>query len=305
MTTRSMLNQFFTVLGLCLLLFAASVGAQERLRPFVLASSGPGNFDDRVAEVSSQLALAGYEVLGEYRPYDGAAVVIITSPSLQTVALANDQGGFAATLRVAVTAVDDEIQVSYVNPAYLADAYRLDHDLAEQQSTLADTLGAIEDFGSKRGLKPRSLRRYHYMMGMEYFTDPYELGSFENAETAIAAVDKGLANNQDGLSQVYRLAIPDSDIVVYGVAMLPDGEDNKAFNDAYQMSIVDFQSPRSTAYLPYEIVINGGEVTALHMRFRMAVHFPDLSMMGKHSFMTLMSSPNAIRKALEGVVRSD
>lgn len=304
MTTSSMLNRFFTALCLCLL-FASSVSAQDRLKPFVLASSAPGDFDERVAEVSSQLAAAGYELLGEYRPYDGAAIVIITSASLQSVALANDQGGFAATLRVAITALDDEIQVSYVNPAYLAEAYRLDHDLAEQQSSLADALGVIEEFGSKRGLKPRSLRRYHYMMGMEYFTDPYELGAFESTQAATAAVDQGLADNPDGLSQVYRLAIPDSDIVVYGVAMQPEGEGNKAFNDAYQMSIVDFQSPRSTAYLPYEIVVDGGEVTALHMRFRMAVHFPDLSMMGKHSFMTLMSSPNAIHKALEGVVRPD
>jgi hypothetical protein len=41
------------------------------------------------------------------------------------------------------------------------------------------------------------------------------------------------------------------------------------------------------------------------MRFRMAVHFPDLSMMGKHSFMTLMPSPKAIEKALKGAVAGE
>jgi len=40
---------------------------------------------------------------------------------------------------------------------------------------------------------------------------------------------------------------------------------------------------------------------ALHMRFRMAVHYPDLKMMGSHSFMGIMQSPAAIQKALTAV----
>ena len=44
-----------------------------------------------------------------------------------------------------------------------------------------------------------------------------------------------------------------------------------------------------------------GEVEALHMRFRMAVHFPDLPMMGAHGFTKLMSSPGATEDALESV----
>jgi hypothetical protein len=45
-------------------------------------------------------------------------------------------------------------------------------------------------------------------------------------------------------------------------------------------------------------MVDGTDVVALNMRFRMAVHYPDLKMMGKNSFMTLMSSPGAIQKAL-------
>jgi hypothetical protein len=55
-------------------------------------------------------------------------------------------------------------------------------------------------------------------------------------------------------------------------------------------------------YSPYEVLVNGGVVEALPMRFRMAVHFPDLSMMGKHGFTKLMSSPRTTEKALEPVV---
>jgi len=45
-------------------------------------------------------------------------------------------------------------------------------------------------------------------------------------------------------------------------------------------------------------MVTGNLVVALHMRFRMAVHYPDLKMMGENSFMKLMPSPEAIRKAL-------
>jgi hypothetical protein len=39
-------------------------------------------------------------------------------------------------------------------------------------------------------------------------------------------------------------------------------------------------------------------VYAQYARFRIAVSFPDLSMMGANSFMNIMKSPEAIREAL-------
>ena len=38
------------------------------------------------------------------------------------------------------------------------------------------------------------------------------------------------------------------------------------------------------------------------MRFRMAVHFPNLSMMGQHGFTKLMPYPGDIEDALEGML---
>ena len=65
---------------------------------------------------------------------------------------------------------------------------------------------------------------------------------------------------------------------------------------------VKFEGSAKIAYFPYEILVNGNEVEALHMRFRMAVHFPDLNMMGDHGFMKLMASPKATEQALRGLV---
>jgi hypothetical protein len=46
------------------------------------------------------------------------------------------------------------------------------------------------------------------------------------------------------------------------------------------MSEIDFKDVRSTAHLPYDILVSGNRVYALYARFRIAVSFPDLSMRG-------------------------
>ena len=68
------------------------------------------------------------------------------------------------------------------------------------------------------------------------------------------------------------------------------------------MSIVDFEGCKKRAYFPYEVLVDGKNVEALHMRFRMALHFPNLRMTGKHGFTKLMSAPGATNDALEKMV---
>ena len=283
-------------------LAAASVLAQaadERLRPFLLANSNYETFETAIEQTSSRLTEGGFRVIGDYAPYDKAHIIIFTSDALQTLAAKTELGGFGAVLRAAVTEVDGDLQVSYVNPYYMAKAYRLDGDITPIAEQLEKELGPVEPFGSKKGVKTKSLPKYRYMFTTERFNEIYELGEFADQSMALAKVTSNLAENNRGLAQVYQLTLPGDQGVLIGVAMAPLDEDDKYYNDVFQMSVVDIAPVRSTAYLPYEILISGGKVQALHMRFRMAVHFPDLSMMGKHSFMTLMPSPTAIEKALK------
>jgi hypothetical protein len=85
---------------------------------------------------------------------------------------------------------------------------------------------------------------------------------------------------------------------VFGVALKGAAEADKNMDDAYIMREIDFKELKSTAHLPYEILVSGNKVYALYARFRIAISFPDLSMMGSNSFMNIMKSPEAIRKAL-------
>lgn len=296
-------------LGLLALALALSqaAAAAEKLKPFVLAYRGPGTLEAKVAEAKEKLSGAGFRIVGEYAPYENAHVVVFTSDRLLRAVARQKWGGFAAPQRVGVVKVGEEVQVHYVNPVYMAHAYRFKgDDLAWLRSELEAALGALQDFGAK-GLAPRKLRKYHYTFGMEYFDDPYELGSFGSYREAVARVERGLAEGKAGVTKVYRIDIPGKQETVFGVARRAPSPRMKHMDDKFIMHDTVEVRPKlkTTAYLPYEILVTGKDVIALHMRFRMAVFHPDFRMMGKYSFMTLMPSPDAIRKAFLITVSGD
>jgi hypothetical protein len=291
------------LLGVMLLPYAGSVQAEDHFKPFVLASRGAADFDTSVQETRDALSGAGFEIIGEYTPYantfvDSTRVIIVTNDELKKAAGKTEYGGFAAPWRVAVTKVGDDVQVAYANPIYIAYAYRLESDLSGVSEGLERALGVQETFGSEKGLTERKLRKYRYTFGMEYFDDVYKLAEYGSHKEAVAAVEKNLAEGLGGVSKVYRLDLG-NDVTVFGVARKasPDGDEH--MDETWIMGNVDAKEIKGTAYLPYEILLDGGDVVALHMRFRMALHYPDLKMMGKNSFMQIMPSPKATQTALK------
>lgn len=271
------------------------------LKPFVLASNGPGTLADKVEATKAALTANGFTIAGSYSPYPEATVIVVTSDELKNNAAQSEHGGFGAIQRVAVTQVKGAVQVSYTNPVYMANVYRMNGDLTDVAAKLQTALGKIDEFGAK-GLTAKKARKYHYMIGMEYFDEPSELAEYGSHEEALNAVEQGLAANKFGVSKVYRVDLPGGKESVFGVAMKGSGDDGKYMDDQYIMSEIDFKDVKSTAHLPYEILVSGNQVLALYARFRIAIDFPDLSMMGSHSFMHIMESPEAIRKALQKTV---
>ncbi|MGE5174295.1 MAG: hypothetical protein ACM3MD_10765, partial [Betaproteobacteria bacterium] len=252
-------------------------------------------------EVKTALIAQGFTIAGEYSPYPDAVVIVATNDELKGNAAKSEHGGFGAAVRISVTKVKDEVQVAYTNPVYMANAYRMQGDLSGVADKLAAALGKKEEFGAK-GLTAKKLRKYHYMMGMEYFDEPSKLAEYGSFEEAVSAVESGLSTGRGGVTKVYRIDIPDKKEAVFGVAMKGATEANKYMDDKFIMSEIDFKDIRSTAHLPYEILVSDNKVYALYARFRIAISFPDLSMMGSNSFMHIMKSPEAIRKALTQAV---
>ncbi len=285
--------------ALALLLSAGTALAEETLlKPFVLASKGAGSVADKVAASTAALKSNGFAVVGSYSPYADTTIIVVTSDELKNTAAKSELGGFGAAQRISVTKVRDEVQVSYTNPAYMANGYRMSGDLSVTAAKLQAALGKMDEFGAE-GLSAAKLRKYHYMIGMEYFDEPSTLAEYATHEEALKALETNLAAGKGGVTKVYRVDVPGKKESVFGVAMKSSAD--KYMDDQYIMSVIDFKEVKSAAHLPYEILVSDNKVLALYARFRIALDFPDLKMAGQNSFMKIMESPEAIRKALAAV----
>jgi hypothetical protein len=283
--------------AVALVLAAGIAGAAEpKMKPFVLASRATGDAAKVAEETKAKLATAGFEIAGSYSPYEGAVVFAVTSADLTKAAATQRFGGYAAAQRVTVTKLGDEVQVAYTNPPYMAAAYRMKADLAPVAAKLAEALGSVEEYGPKDAKSGKDLRGYHYMIGMPYFDDAWRLGAFASQAEAVATVEGGLAAGRGSTKKVYRVDVsPDETVFGVGLSAGCGGDPNV-------MKEIDFKPLRSTGHLPYELLVSKGEVYALHAKFRIAMNFTDLSMMGDHSFMRIRCAPDSIEGALKQVV---
>lgn len=287
-----------------LLPIGAMADEQTSYQPFVLASINDSGMEQQTEATIEALQKAGFTVAGQYSPRGNATVVVVSNDNLKSIAALSEKGGYGAGQRVSVTEIDGKTEVAFINPLYIQYAYRMGGDLQSLYDQLSEVLGNIEPYGAEKKMTPEKLLKYRYKPLMQRFDDPSELGSFESHEAAVAAVERGLATDGDPLTLVYRIDVPGKDQVVFGVGMKATGADEEELDidEAHQLSIVDFGGYSKVAYFPYEILVDGKDVEALHMRFRMAVHFPDLSMFGDHGFSKLMSSPGATEDAFEELV---
>ena len=302
-----MTDKIFNSLSLLLLLFCVSLPgfAEDKIKPFVLASVSAGKVSEKIPDIKTALEKNGFTIVGEYAPYEGTHLIIVSNDKLQKAGANHDRAGYIAAQRVSLTQRDNQVQVAYTYPPYMGAAYHVDVDLGDVTNALKLALGFTRLFGPAEGKTVTEIKKYHYMFGMEYFDDYLELASYSSHSSALAALEKNFKKADSGVSKVYSVAIPGTKQLLVGVAMKKFArkgvEGNKYMDDAFIMSEIDFKEIRSAAHLPYEILVTGDRIEALHARFRIAINFTDLSMMGDHSFMNIMASPDAIKQALTAV----
>ena len=287
----TMLVCFFVVMLLGI--SAPSWADDVSLKPFVLAYSGEGTIDAKLVEVKAAVEREGFQVVGEYAPYKGTHIVVVTSDELKNNAAKSNFGAYGAIARISLTEKGKNLQIAYFNPVYMAQAYKMKDGLAGTAAKLEKALGKKETFGSQKGLKADKLRTYHYMVLMPYFDDQVELAKYKSHEEAVQAVERNLAAGKGGTVKVYRVDLHGKKESVFGVG-IKDGDGS----DAAVMKTVDFGELKQTAHLPYELIISDGTVYMLHGKFRIALDFPDLTM---GTFMKISGAPSAIENALKQV----
>ena len=280
------------------LLLPSIAMSENKLKPFILAKTLTAtNFNDVISNSKTKLINNGFEIIGEYAPYKNVHILIITNNDLKKYASQSENGAYGAIQRVTITANNGTIQVAFTNPTYMSHVYRFKSDLTDITHKLKVSLGFEKEYGSDVGLSKEDLREYQYKWLMPNFTDRLELAEYTNYQDAIAAVSKALTNNEGGVNKLYQVNLPGKNETLFGVSMKGNNK-SECSSDKYIMSQIDFKKIKSSGHLPYEILVKNGNVYALFAEFRIAINFPDLSMMGDNSFMSIMCAPESIREAL-------
>lgn len=281
-----------------LLVLSWSLTAQK-LSPYILVGESDLKIESAEEKVASALAGQGFEVIGSYNVEGNQTlkVIVYTRKDLQDITLkVKDRGALAAALKVGLKSDGPGTKISYLNPEYLFQAYlRGEYDkhssglkkIASDAKAALSPLGSVnEGFGG--AMTAEELRDYHYKIMMPYFTDPVELEEFSSFEEGVATIQRNLKAKKGSTTEVYSLIFEDQQVAVFGVGLLDEEEGERHF-----LPII---GEDHLSAMPYEIILQGKEATMLHGRYRIALHWPELTM---GTFTKIMSTPGDIKGMLK------
>ena len=293
-----MKNIFLSFFALLMISFYAN--AQD-LSPYIKIGESSETIKAVSEQVVTTLKSNGFTVLGTYNPSGKSSlkVVAFTRTDLKnTVIKVKDRGALAAVLKVGLEKTGDKVVISYTNPDYLLRAYLMESyntyktSFETLSSDLKTTFSSIgNEFAPFGGtVKADKLKKYHYKVMMPYFTDPVELAEFDSFEQGLLKIQNNLFAKKGDTKLVYKLVYKTEKVAVFGVGLTSSEEGESHFLPKIGEAHV--------AALPYEIILQDKVATMLHGKYRIALHWPDLTM---GTFMKIMSTPGDIEDALEAV----
>lgn len=271
----------------------------QTLSPYILVGETDMDLVSAEQKVSSVLQENGFDVIGSYHVGGNQTqkVIVYTRQDLKDVVIqVKDRGALAAALKVGLKSDGPGTKISYLNPEYLFQAYLMDEydrhatGLEKVSKDVKETLSSLgsENKGFGGGMTAEELREYHYKIMMPYFTDPVELEEFASFEEGVKRIEKNLKAKKGETLWVYSLKFPNKKVAVYGIGLMNQEEGEKHF-----LPII---GQDHLAAMPYEIIIQGKEATMLHGRYRIALHWPDLTM---GTFTKIMSTPGDVKKVMK------
>lgn len=288
--------------SIAILMISISSFAQD-LTPYIKIRDSNESIQQVSQKVINALESNAYTVLGTYNPSNKNTLKVIafTRTDLKnTVIKVKDRGALAAVFKVGLEQKNGKVIISYTNPdyilrAYLGDNYNTYKTVFQKfSSDLKTTFSSIGNNFSPFGgtVKAENLKKYHYKIMMPYFTDPVELNDFSSFEEGLKVIENNLKAKKGNTVEVYKLVYAGEKVAVFGV-----GLQNKDEGEAHFLPII---GEAHVAALPYEIILQGNKATMLHGKYRLALHWPDLTM---GTFMKIMSTPGDIEDALEAVCK--
>lgn len=282
--------------------FSCSAIGQD-LAPYLKIVETNESIQQSSEKVINVLKENSFQVLGSYHPANRSSLQVIafTRNDLKNaVVKVSDRGALAAVFKVGLVENAGKVTISYTNPDYILRAYLMD-DYGSYKSTFekfsADLKTAFlalgDDFVPFGGtVAADKLKKYHYKIMMPYFTDPIELNEFASFAEGLKIIEDNLKAKKGQTVQVYKLVYPDSKVAVFGV-----GLNNKEEGESHFLPIIGIDH---AAAMPYEIILQDKKATMLHGKYRLALHWPDLTM---GTFMKIMSTPGDIEDMLEQICK--
>ena len=271
----------------------------QKLAPYIKVGESSKSVEQISEEVQNALTTNSFEILGTYNPEgkSNLKVIVFTNDKLKnTVVNVSDRGALAAAVKVGIVQKDGKTTISYTNPdyilrAYLRDNYNSFKTTFEQFSK--DVKIAFEPVGTEfmpfgGAIEQSKLKNYHYKIMMPYFTDPVELNEYASFEEGLKVIEKNLKAQKGYTKEIYRIVYPDQKIAVFGIGLASAEDGEQVF-----LPII---GEEHVAAMPYEIILQDNEVTMLHGKYRIALHWPDLTM---GTFMKIMSTPGDIEDTLK------
>jgi len=293
----------FTLLLSTNLLFSTQLIAQKSLSPYIKVGASSGSLAKTEKDVTNALEGQGFKVLGSYHPENNSnlSVIAFTRKDLQDAVIGvKDRGGLAGILKVGLVKKGNSITISYLNPEYLFNAYlrtKYQYFKTKLSKVTADTKSAMSALGSgSSGFggseEAEGLQKYHYMMMMPYFDDPVELNEYSSFEEGLGVIRKNLTAKKGNTVKVFELVYKDKQVAVFGVGLMDEQEGEAEF-----LPII---GEDHIAAMPYEIILQGKEVTMLHGKYRFALHWPELTM---GTFMKINSTPGNVEDMLAAICK--
>ncbi|MBT8259438.1 MAG: hypothetical protein KJO49_13245 [Bacteroidia bacterium] len=272
--------------------------AQE-IAPYIKVGESTESLKSVSDEVISALKDNGFLILGSYNPAKKSnlkVIVFTRSDVTSKVIKVLDRGALAAPFKVGLVSEEGKVTISYTNPDYIFRAYLRDNYNSYKTTFTgfaADIKKALSPLGSEfvpfgGGVKADKLKKYHYKIMMPYFTDPVELAEFSSFEDGLKIIKENLSSNKGNTKLVYELVYNKAEVAVFGVGLLDPEEGEGHFLPKI--------GEKHVAALPYEMILQGNQLTMLHGKYRIALHWPELTM---GTFMKIMSTPGDIKDALE------
>lgn len=285
---------------LALAAFSLHLRGQE-IAPYIEIGKSNKNIQQVSDDILAALNENSFTVLGTYNPSNKKSlkVIVFTRPDIKnTVVKVADRGALAAAFKVGLVQKNGEITISYTNPDYFFRAYLRDsygqykstfENFSDDLRTTFEVVGNdFTPFGG--GIEADKLKKYHYKIMMPYFTDPVTLNEFSSFEEGLSVIENNLKAKKGETIEVYRILYRNEEVAVFGVGLR-----NQEEGEAHFLPII---GEDHIAAMPYEIILQGKTATMLHGKYRLALHWPDLTM---GTFMKIMSTPGDIEDALEGL----